>query len=266
MDFNRYLNRFKQKNISKVVIPGVILIYSCHKYLKTRLEKYVLHKNTYNGWKVFIIIGDPFLKTEYEFIDDTNIIKIRCEDSYIHLCKKVILGIKIVLDIYTLTEGILRCGDDLIFNEDNLEKFLRIKNKNDYIGNPMRSSSHVSKVKDNFMPDYFAHHREDLENPLNGIKYNLEELLLFNERPSLSYAAGVIVYYSIKSCNILIEHMKQIDWNIFEYSVKYGYPYIIEDVGVGFILNKNGIYPTYYNMYINTAHVNAIGIHTNDYK
>jgi len=254
----------------KEVIPGVILVYSCHKHLHTRVEEYKLSKKTYNGWKVFVIIGDPFLETEYEIIDDTNIIKIKCEDSYIHLCKKVILGIKIILDIYTLTEGILRIGDDVIINELNLESFLNLDTKQDYIGNRVDTNRDIGivKVKDDFMSNYYKCNQGDLENPLNGIQYNLEQLLLFNERPNCYYVSGVVVYYSINSCNILIEHMKSIHWNVFEYSLEYGYPYIIEDVGIGFILNINGIYPTFYDMYVDydPLDTNAIGCHTNKYK
>ena len=52
---------------------------------------------------------------------------IKCEDSYLHLLKKFALAIKAVKCLFNIKEGILRCGDDLIFNEDNLSLFTTYK-------------------------------------------------------------------------------------------------------------------------------------------
>lgn len=45
---------------------------------------------------------------------------IKCEDSYLHLFKKLALSIKYLNEIFIIEEGILRCGDDLIFDENIL--------------------------------------------------------------------------------------------------------------------------------------------------
>ena len=62
---------------------------------------------------------------------DDNIMTIKCEDSYIHLLKKFILAIKYLNEIYIIEQGVLRCGDDLVFNEKNLVSFLN-SNKSDF--------------------------------------------------------------------------------------------------------------------------------------
>lgn len=260
-------------NTEKIKIPGAILIFSCHRHLNTRLKEpeFGLKKKEYNGWKVYYILGNPNQNTEY--IMNGNLITIKCEDSYIHLLKKVILAIKIILGIYDVQEGILRCGDDLIFNENKLLKFLNKNDKDDYIGNIVinEQEKHITKQIDYFMPLYFNSHREDLLNPLNGLNMPIEKLLSMNERPSVSYAIGVVVYLSVNSCNKLIYSMNSINWDIFKYYDKFGYPYIIEDVGVGFILNLYKIKPTSCELYSCESHgindVNDIlAYHTNKYK
>jgi hypothetical protein len=256
--------------MSKECIPGLILIYSCHKHKDTRLKEFGLQQKSYCGWKVFTIIGDPFLETEYTLEPTTHRIIIKCEDSYFHILKKVVLAIKVLLGIYIITEGVLRCGDDLCFNEQKLEEFLKNHNKSDFIGNVNNDLINISKVRNTFMIQYFWSHPEDLENPLNCIPYTLQEIQKFNEIPSCSHVGGVIFYISLHSCNTLIKHMDLINWDVFTHDNEYGYPYIIEDIGVGFILNINKIYPTNYKLYtdypLEMQCTTAIGYHTNAYK
>jgi len=125
---------------------------------------------------------------------------------------------------------------------------------------------------DNFMPDYFSSHPDDLKNPLNGIPYSLDELKMFNVVPCCTYTGGVITYLSVKSCTILIQHMEKINWNVFTQDLQFGYPYIIEDIGIGFILNLHNIMPFSYNFYSNNktdafnSYHPAFAYHTNMYK
>ena len=73
------------------------------------------------------VIGDFFLDANYKYensenetTNGKNYLYIRCEDSYLHLLKKLALSIKAVYEIFNIKEGVLRCGDDLYFNEKNL--------------------------------------------------------------------------------------------------------------------------------------------------
>ncbi len=116
-------------SITKKNVDGIILVLSCQKHRNTRLKEFSLSKTSYNNWEVIYVIGDLFLNQNY--ILDGNFLYIRCEDSYLHLLKKLVLAMKALKEIFTIKEGILRCGDDLIFNENNLIKFIGSK-KTDY--------------------------------------------------------------------------------------------------------------------------------------
>ena len=261
----------------KEKIKGAIVIISCYKHKNTRLKKYQLPKTTYSGYKVFYILGNPDLSSQYE-IREKNIIIIRCEDSYVHILKKVGLSILALTNIYEIEEGILRCGDDLVFDEKNLETFLESPKTEDYMGvvdgygNDLVKFENIGLRVDSFMTNYFNKHPEDISNPLNGLNQDTEILKLINTVPNCRYVNGVVTWLSKKSCNILIEEITNTTWNTYNYYPKYGFPYVIEDVGMGFILAKHNIYPVNRLFYINQGSMDNIesdetfAIHTNEFK
>jgi hypothetical protein len=251
-------------------IPGIILIISCNKHKETRLAKYTLSKREYNNWKVFIIIGNPFLHNTYEI--NENIITIKCEDSYIHLMKKVALSMKIVTQLYKIKYGILRCGDDLKFNENILDNFTKSINSSynpNYLGkyaNPNYNKQTLKKI-DYFMPNYFYTHQSDVLDPLNGLQeIPISALLKLNEVPNILYTGGVIIYVSVHSCNTIINEMEKVNWNVFNYNTTFGFTYIIEDIGIAYALYNNNIFPDNYELYSDIPNANVIGFHTNEYK
>ena len=261
----------------RLVIPGIILIISCNKYKDTRLQEHKLSKLEYNGWKVLYVIGNPLIEDEYEWgggdsdgdsdsdgdDNDGSFITLKCEDSYIHLLKKVFMAIKVIMHRYTITEGILRCGDDLVINEDRLEHFLNCTKKTDYMGIVNFKSNVIKPCYDEYMYRYFKYHPEDLINPLNGIPFNIEQLRQFSIRPLVSYISGVIIFLSVRSCNVIIRHMESIQWNVFTKNPQYGYPYTIEDVGIGYILTTNNIQMTNCPLYSNSSAMSNIDDTTN---
>lgn len=250
-----------EKSILSNDVNGIIAVFSCQKYKDTRLKKMrenVLTKNEYLGWKVIYIIGDPYLEKDYIITD--NLLTIKCEDSYIHLMKKVVFAFDILLSIYNVKEGILRCGDDIIINEEKLKEFLNKSVKDDYMGvnnpkaNPNRHT--VFKKTDNFMVNYYKNHPEDFTNRLHKIPYTFEQLKQFNQAPTTLTNVGVLVYFSKKSCKVLIDEMKRVNWNVFYNDEVGGYPYTIEDVGCAFCLHKYNIDPTFYPMF--TGRINKV--------
>jgi hypothetical protein len=258
----------EMKSLSE--IPGIILIISCNKHKETRLKEFTLINQEYNGWKVFIIIGNPELNTLYEI--NNNMITIKCEDSYVHVMKKVVLSMKILFSMYKIQYGILRCGDDLVFNEDVLHRFtqsITSTNNPNYLGkiaNPMCITKYSKKI-DYFIPHYFYTHQEDITNPYNGLQnMSLNTLLRLDEVPNIPYTGGVIFYVSLKSCNILICEMESVNWNIFNYNNNYGFTYIIEDIGIGYTLYKNNIFPQHCDLYSDIPNKTSIAYHTNKYK
>lgn len=261
-------------NSQKPIIPGVILIFSCHKHIQTRLkEQTILEYPEINHWIIYSVLGNPFLESEYKI--EKNRIYLKCEDSYLHVLKKVVMAMKVVMNIYDIQEGILRCGDDLIFEVENIKKFLSIPNKENYIGITTNQNATNKKKIDNFMPQYFSTHMDDLQNPINGLEnIPIDFVMSLNQTPDIPYNGGVIVYFSKDSCIILIEHMETIQWDVLRYYKNDGFPYIIEDVGVGYILNLNRIMPIYYPLYNDSyddfmakkCKVPYLACHTNKYK
>jgi hypothetical protein len=209
-----------------------------------------LQKKEYQDWKVFYFLGDPHLSQKYKITD--NLITLQCEDSYLHVMKKVVMGIEVILDIYDIQEGILRCGDDLIFSEKKLIEFLNFQNKTDYMGklaNPYINQSITKKV-DYFVPNYFIPRQNELNDPMNGLTtMTIDDIIKFNEVPNVKYTGGVVTYLSKKSCQLIVHSMKNINYDLLKYYPNYGYPYIIEDIGIGFLLNTFGIKPCMYDLY-----------------
>lgn len=273
---------------TKKEVNGVILILSCQKHKDTRLKEINLKNNSYNNWEVVYVIGDFFLNANYKYVNDEttngrNYLYLRCEDSYLHLLKKLALSIKALYEIFDIKQGVLRCGDDLIFNENNLVKFLNSK-KNDYYGESPFSSGYKCLNKnvlknlkiDSFMADYYKNHPEDFSNPHHNLKgINVSKYSL---RPNLYGAAGVIFFLSNKACNILVNDMQKINFNILHYDrFTRSYPYVIEDCGVSFIMymndiefinNKNFIFKSKQSQINNDDFLksNTIVTHTNKYK
>ena len=250
---------------------GIILILSCQKHKYNRLIKYKLNNNEYNSWKVIYVIGDISMTPNFKITNENNMnfLYIKCEDSYIHLLKKLTLAIKYVIEIYNPKKGVLRCGDDLIFNENKLTNFLN-KPLPDFVGQTWdngESKNDKNTLKntiyDPFMVNYYESHKEDFNNPLHKLKnINIRK---YQKRPDIIGPAGVIYYLSIKACTILVNHMKKIKYNIFFFDeFSKSYPYTIEDVGVSFIMKFNDI------NYINNDNMfdtkNALVKHTNEFK
>jgi hypothetical protein len=241
-----------------IAVDGIILVLSCQKYLHTRLKNINL-KDDYGKWKVIYVIGDLFLDCDYKL--EGNFMTIKCEDSYIHLLKKYVLSLKYIYEIFDIKEGILRANDDLIFNEKLLQTFLespkqlKINNNEyveiDYYGKSSTSENLLSenileeelkKVRvDYWMVNYYRLHPQDIDNSQNNLKgIDISKYVL---RPEIRIgASGVLFYASNKSCKILMNHMKNINYNIFHYDeYTCSYPYIMEDCGIAFILFLNKI-------------------------
>lgn len=273
---------------TKKEVNGIILILSCQKHKETRLKEINLKNTSYENWEVVYVIGDFFLNANYKYdktetTNGKNYLYIRCEDSYLHLLKKLALSIKAVYEIFDIKEGVLRCGDDLFFNEKNLSTFLNSK-KCDYYGQSSVSRNYKcvdknelkSTILDYFMARYYKTHPEDFLNPqhnLKGIKVSS-----YSIRPYLHGAIGVLFYLSNKACSVLVSHMEKINFNILHHDqFTKSYPYVIEDCGVSFIMYMNDIdfIDTTDFVYSSNSHEqnitdflksNSIVIHTNRYK
>lgn len=249
-------------------VKGIILIISCQKHKETRLKDFKLKNTNYNNWEVIYVIGDLFLNEN--FILNDNILYVKSEDSYVHLIKKQVLAIKYLYELFIIEEGILRCCDDLIFNEDKLMTFLTSE-KYDYYGqSPDKQNicyTDLNQLKktatSTWISDYYKVHPEDFDNPY----HNLTNIKFENyvKVPKVCGAAGPIMYLSNKACKILVNHMENINYDVFSYDIfTECYPYTIDDVAISFIMYMNNIAFTHNsNMYDTNE---SIVMHTNRYK
>jgi hypothetical protein len=237
---------------TKKEVNGIILILSCQKHKETRLKEINLKNTSYANWEVVHVIGDFFLDANYKYENNENThgknyLYLRCEDSYLHLLKKLVLSIKALYEIFDIKEGVLRCGDDLYFNEQNLVRFLKSR-KYDYYGQSKKSESYKCVNKnvlrkrgiDLFMTRYYAKHPEDFLNPHHNLKGI--DVTMYSIRPKIHGAIGVFFFLSNKACAILVNHMQKLNFNIFHRDrFTNSYPYVIEDCGVAFIMYMNDI-------------------------
>jgi hypothetical protein len=256
-------------------VNGIILVLSCQKHLHTRMKQFKLPHDNYGAWKVIYVIGDLFLDSNYVMHD--NVMTIKCEDSYIHLLKKLVLALKYVYELYDIQEGVLRCGDDLIFNEHLLQLFLNSP-KQDFMGKSPSNKSLLSQDitpellqrtrHDNFMVDYYANHPEDFDNPQHNLKG--VSISKYTKRPEIAIGPqGILFYISNRCCQLLISHMESIQYNIFHLDAgTQSYPYTIEDCAVSYILYLYRI-SFHHNDYMythNPHNKSSICLHTNLYK
>lgn len=244
---------------SKVSVGGIILVTSCHKYLHTRLQELNL-KATYGDWKVICVIGDLFLDCDYRL--EGNLLRIKCEDAYIYNLKKFVLSLKYLYEMFDITEGVLRANDDLVFNEKLLVGFLQMPKKLvinpdagteidiDFLGRssighslinyPFVCEPHRSGVNRHLV-NYYETHQEDFDNPLHNIKG--VDVLKYSVMPHIpAFLHGPLIYFSNKSCKILINHLEEINYDIYHYHEKSNsYPYTIDDLTYPLILLSNNI-------------------------
>lgn len=263
-------------SIKKERVDGIILVLSCQKHINTRLKQYKLLNDKYDEWKVIYVIGDLFLDSEYKLEEDMMTIK--CEDSYIHLLKKLVLALKYVYQIYDIKEGVLRSGDDLVFNETNLKSFLSLQSKPDFLGRSIKYKSLLAENmnpmllknirNDDWMVNYYKAHPEDFNNPLHNLKG--VDIYKYTKRPNIeNWLIGVLFFISNKCCTILVDHLEKINYNIFHFDeFTQSYPYTIEDCAVSFILYMNKIsFIHNNNIYCERLPSNNfIAYHTNKYK
>jgi hypothetical protein len=229
----------------KESVDGVILVLSCQKHMNTRLKNMNLKAgDRYDGWKVVYVIGDLFMDKDYELRYGNMWIK--CEDSYIHLMKKLALSLKWLYELYDIKEGVLRCCDDMVFNEEKLLAFIRGK-KSHYFGQNIfmeHGSMYIGEILhtriDDWIYGYYKKHPEDVANPL----HNLEnvDISKYLTRPVVDGALGGILYLSNHACQIVIEHMEGLKYDVFSYDERTkSYPYTIEDRALAFIMFSNKI-------------------------
>lgn len=273
--------------MSKENVEGIIMIISCQKYKNLRINKFQKLDDYYNGWKIIYVLGDLFIQNDYELKE--NILIIKTEDSYLHLFKKIVLAEKFLLDIFEIKQGILKVDDDVLFNINNLNNFLNLKYKNNFIGRIKKDKNNKCKnllnVKKEllfnnfncyFFFNYYNKNQKDLKNKYHGLE-NISLQDLKNKYSKLNYfttkfgTTGGIYYISKEYCKVLVNYMEKIKFNNLHFdNLSKCYPFLAEDSGTTFILLKCGKkMHNNQNMWMfidEKINKNSLGISTNIYN
>ncbi len=102
-----------------IEVDGIILVLSCRKFAKIRLPELVIPPTTY---KTVVVVGDQSIDSAYVLGRSRKTgwyhLTLNCEDTYIHLFKKLVLAIDAIFENFTIREGggILRICDDVVFD------------------------------------------------------------------------------------------------------------------------------------------------------
>lgn len=234
-------------------VDGIILVLSCQHNIASRIRQFPTHSH-YNGWKVIYVVGnllqaEPFMyePDSAKYNNQTSVLTLQCEDSYIHLLKKLVLAIEAVRSVFVVKDGILRANDTLDYNQERLSKFLSSEKPDFYGYNSNFVTVYCASIEvmknvsdDLFMVNYYNTHPQDFENPLHNLKgVNIGN---YTKRPHVEGVWGKLVYLSNHACDVLVEHVKKINYNIFAFDeLTQSYPYTIEDCAISFILYLNNI-------------------------
>lgn len=231
----------------KEQVDGIVLITSCKKHYSTRVQALAVPEY-YGRWKVHIVLGNPALDVPFKITG--MFLTVRCEDSYIHLLKKVALAISALYQSYDIQKGIVRAGDDLVFNDHLFSQFLETATTpgvdcvGKVSGTPLRKSQPKTRT-DKFMYQYYRKHPEDFCDPLHGLQdVTLEKLLAYSRVPEGEYAIGVLAYFSSRACKAVLSHMSERNFDVFcpeDVDGTTAFPYTIEDLGIGYILRRHGM-------------------------
>jgi hypothetical protein len=136
----------------------ILLIMNCKKYEKKALfQKMTWLKLIPSYLKYYHVIGDTNIETEYEFDNENNVLKVRVEDDYNSLPKKVIASYIAVNNTFNY-KYIFKTDDDqiLVNNQyfDLLCNLIKVKEPKTHYG------GFIVDVKQPYMSEYHRIHPE----------------------------------------------------------------------------------------------------------
>jgi hypothetical protein len=199
----------------------IFVIYTCKKNLEKANQMYncfcEIMESTISI-KLLIMYGDV-IHTDYE-IKDNKYLVINVDDGYEFLYLKSLQLFKIINNIFPKIKGCFKCDDDIVLNLFSLGKFI--------------------ETLKYFSIDYSGVVITSIENNNNNIHLINKNINKNVNTPSAIYCGGPLYYLGKKSLdiieNIIIKDVEHIFY---------------EDLMIGYILNKNNIYPIHSNLYNN---------------
>jgi hypothetical protein len=167
-----------------------------------------------------IVVGNKLLDSskKYTYITETNILDVRCEDNYDELPHKVFYAICAIQELFN-PEYIVKIDDDIIINSKYFNELLQKLQNNSINYAGLVVNKPTGEMSDWALDKYIK--------PPNKITTYI---------PPVSYCGGPMYYLSKKSIEIIINTMNP-------ETIKF------EDVNIGIVLNKQGIFPLNVQLY-----------------
>jgi hypothetical protein len=201
----------------------IFVIYTCKKNLKKANQFYnrfceIMELNL--SIKVLIMYGDV-INTDYE-IRNNKYLVINVDDGYQFLYLKSLKLFKIINNIFPKIKGCFKCDDDIFLNIFSLTQFI--------------------ETLKYFSINYSGLVVTSLKNNNNNI-HIINKNVNINKKittPSAIYCGGPLYYLSKLSLQVIEKIIIKDVEHIF-----------YEDLMIGYILNKNNIFPIHSNLYSN---------------
>ena len=157
--------------------------------IKQRDEYFRIHKSI----KVLIFVGDATLETD--FVDNDEIVYLRCKDDWVNIPHKVYLFYKYVYKNYPDVKGVIKIDDNINVDSSILKDvILKIKDDEDFIGRVCNIGTPFSDcIRFMQKKELFDKH---------------PELARFRFRvgyTGMSYCSGNCYYISKKSLQIVVD-------------------------------------------------------------
>jgi hypothetical protein len=220
----------------------LFVIYTCKKNLEKANDMYsryapLMATKVFNI-KTIIVYGDDSMKKKYEYKEDKYLI-INVDDGYNFLYLKTLKLFKIVLNLFPTVKGCIKCDDDIILHLECIYLFIEnLKKFNIYY-------SGFSLI---------TYQNNDNTQHLINKNMQVDKKIV---TPDAIYCGGPCYYLSKKSIEIVGKVNSKDYENIF-----------YEDLIVGYILNKNNIYPVNSNLYTDNIQLynKKISYHNSTHK
>ena len=188
---------------------NILIILNCKKYAHKRqvqIDTWLKHVEI----PYYHIIGDVDLEEDYSLDQASNIIYVKCKDTYEALPQKTYLAVNACLALFPDLQYVLKTDDDMKCNIDNFKMALQVIPGFDYGGQVIHCEEHMS--------DYH----------FPNVPQELRKLV---HMPDTYYCPGRFYFLSKKACLILQTNKEWI------------YSRMFEDYAVGHTLVSHGIQP-----------------------
>lgn len=237
-----------------IEVPGVIIILTCNKYIQERLPRHQPKKKSYAGWPVVYCLGDPRHVRSFSLMPATGdgppLLIVRCEDTYMHLLKKVDLAIHALQTMYKIEKGVIKVGDDMFFNDARVEQWVAGLGNDDYVGHNYSNRSLKLEGKplvitkscvDMSMLMYYKNNQSEANEIQSMIPHMPIQTLI--HRPDVPICPiGTVYYLSNRAIEALHSELASVHHNIFYRDPNTGaFNYFIEDIALAYTMLKHGI-------------------------